>query len=122
MPEPVAVSGELAFNRIAPGATGLTLRSPAHPDYGHQIHGAQLMVNSTPKEMHWWTVVNGSTLEVHRRDVYQMARWAPLLEKAIERFSRATASSVTARRSRARASTAARAARPTSAAAGRGTR
>ncbi|HEX4521230.1 MAG TPA: hypothetical protein VH063_16735 [Gaiellaceae bacterium] len=87
VPEQVMVSGELAFNRVAPGATGLQLRSPAHPDYGHQIHGAQLMVNNTPKEQHWWTVVNGSTLEVHRRDVYQMARWAPLLEKAIERFS-----------------------------------
>ena len=45
------------------------------------------MVGNAPKESHWWTVVNGSTLEIHRRDVYQMARWAPLLEKAIERFS-----------------------------------
>ncbi len=87
VPEPVAVSGDLAFNRTAPGATGIALRDPAHPDYGHQVHGAQLMVGNAPKESHWWTVVNGTTLEIHRRDIYQMARWAPLLEKAIERFS-----------------------------------
>ncbi len=86
-PEQVAVTGELAFERTAPGATSITLRDPAHPEYGHQIHGAQLFVGEQPKAMHWWVVVNGGTLEVHRRDVYQMARWAPLLEKAIERFS-----------------------------------
>jgi hypothetical protein len=85
--EQVAVTGELAFDRTSPGATSVTLRDPAHPEYGHQIHGAQLIAGDTPRTMHWWVVVNGGTLEVHRRDIFQTARWAPLLEKAIERFS-----------------------------------
>lgn len=86
-PEQVQVSADLAFNRLAPGASQRAQRIAGSPQFGHQLHGAQLYASATPKESRWWATVNGSTVEVHRQDVFQMARWAPLLEKAIERFS-----------------------------------
>jgi hypothetical protein len=85
--ENVAVNQDLAFDRIAPGAAGRRPRMVGGVQHGFAIHGAQLIAGTAPHERKWWTEVVGRTLLVHRQDVYQMARWAPLLEKAIARFS-----------------------------------
>lgn len=89
--EQVAVSKDLAFNRSGdstPGADPLAARTTVdHKPYGHQLHGAKLRAGQKPEQSKWFCVVNGTKLEVHRLDVYQMARWAPLLEKAAARFS-----------------------------------
>ncbi len=92
--EVVSVNNELAFDRSAASAAGTApatdraLRALANGQpYGHQIHGAQLQAAPAPKARKWFCVVNGTTLEIHRLDVYQMARWAPILEKAAARFA-----------------------------------
>ncbi|HTE56808.1 MAG TPA: DUF4157 domain-containing protein [Kofleriaceae bacterium] len=69
IPVQVSVSNDLAFN------------------IGGGIHGSQLRSSPTPKSSDWWAKVNGGALEVHRKDVFQCARWAPLLEKAFARFA-----------------------------------
>lgn len=68
-PVQIAVSDQLAFN-ISNG----------------RIHGAQLRCAPQPGSVDYWADLNGSALEVHRKDVYQVARWAPLMEKAYARF------------------------------------
>lgn len=85
--ENVAVNQDLAFDRIAPGAAGRRPRMVGGVQHGFSVHGAQLIAGTAPHERKWWTEVVGRTLVLHRQDVYQMARWAPLLEKAIARFS-----------------------------------
>jgi hypothetical protein len=94
-PEAVTVDNSLAYDRAtaapgapapAPGArAGRTL--PDGTTYGFQLHGARLRAAPQPKQRFWWAELVGDVLEVHRRDVYQMARWAPLLEKAHARFA-----------------------------------
>ena len=89
-PEAVKVSNELAFYRSsAPGAgpNDRQVRNVAGPQYGHQLRGARLQAAEKPKTRRWWAAVVGNTLEIHRLDIYQMARWSPLLEKAAARFS-----------------------------------
>jgi outer membrane protein OmpA-like peptidoglycan-associated protein len=68
-PVQVAVSDQLAVN-ISDG----------------RIHGAQLRCAPQPNSVDYWADINGSALEVHRKDLYQCARWAPLMEKAYARF------------------------------------
>lgn len=43
-------------------------------------------VRPQPNSVDYWADINGSALEVHRKDLYQCARWAPLMEKAYARF------------------------------------
>ncbi len=50
------------------------------------IHGAQLRSAETAKSSDYWGDINGSALELHRKDVFECARWAPLLEKAFALF------------------------------------
>lgn len=69
-PVQVAVSADLAVN-ISNG----------------RIHGSQLRCAPQPGSVDYWGHLNGSALEVHRKDVYQCARWAPLMEKAYARFT-----------------------------------
>jgi outer membrane protein OmpA-like peptidoglycan-associated protein len=54
---------------------------------GDTIHGAQLRAGEGPKAVEYWSKVEADALEVHRKDTFQLARWAPLLEKAFARFS-----------------------------------
>lgn len=94
-PEAVTVDNTLAFDRAtaAPGAPPPAANARAGrvlPDgttYGFQLHGARLRAAPQPLKRFWWAELNGTVLEVHRRDVYQMARWAPILEKAHARFA-----------------------------------
>lgn len=53
----------------------------------NRVHGAQLRAAPTPKNVEFWGAINGSTLEVHRKDLFEVARWAPLMEKAYARFA-----------------------------------
>jgi outer membrane protein OmpA-like peptidoglycan-associated protein len=69
----VSVNDQLAFN-VGPGG---------------RIHGAQLRCATQPKEADHWAKIAGSTLEVHRKDIYECARWAPIFEKAWARFAQA---------------------------------
>ena len=90
-PAVMQVSNELAFRKS--GAAGKPANDRAirsisgGKPYGYAIRGAQLRAAPAPKESSWWCEVVGDTLEVHRADVYQMARWAPIMEKAAARFS-----------------------------------
>jgi hypothetical protein len=91
IPTVVAVNQELPMDLAHPDVTpsiALAIRTMVGDQpYGHSIHGAQLRAADTPKVRKWWCLINGSKLEIHRLDVYQMARWSPLLEKAGARFS-----------------------------------
>ncbi len=91
IPTVVAVNKELPMDLAQPDVTpsvALAIRTLiGDQPYGHSIHGAQLRAAGTPKVSKWWCIVNGETLEVHRLEVFQMARWSPLLEKAGARFS-----------------------------------
>ncbi|HXB63727.1 MAG TPA: hypothetical protein VNV42_02515 [Solirubrobacteraceae bacterium] len=91
IPTVVAVNKELPMDLAQPDVTpsvALAIRTLiGDQPYGHSVHGAQLRAADTPKVSKWWCIVNGETLEVHRLEVFQMARWSPLLEKAGARFS-----------------------------------
>ncbi len=85
----VQVSNQLAYDRSRASALG-TATADERRGNGHGgfvVRGAQLRAAPTPLEKAWWAELNADTLEVHRRDVYQIARWAPLLEKAFARQS-----------------------------------
>ena len=94
--EAVAVDNTLAFQRTAGAAAGtapanersVKLAANGLP-YGHQLQGARLRAAPKPKERRWWADVVGNRLEIHRLDVFQMARWSPILEKAFARFTEA---------------------------------
>ena len=73
IPVSVSVDDKLAFN-VGPGG---------------RIHGAQLRAGQNPKAADYWSKVAGGNLEIHRKDIYDTARWAPLLEKAYARFAQA---------------------------------
>jgi len=53
----------------------------------NQVRGAQLRCGDLPKAVDYWAKITGSTLEVHRDDEFECARWAPLMEKAYARFA-----------------------------------
>lgn len=53
----------------------------------NRIHGAALRCAPQPGSVDYWSAINGGALEVHRKDVFQCARWVPLLEKAFARFA-----------------------------------
>jgi outer membrane protein OmpA-like peptidoglycan-associated protein len=53
----------------------------------NQVHGAQLRCAPGPKAADYWGDVQGTTLEIHRHDEFECARWAPILEKAYALFS-----------------------------------
>ena len=90
-PETVVADNTLAFNRsTAPGAgpSDRAVRTAAGGlPYGHRLRGAALRAGEAPKERRWFAEIVGRKLRIHRLDVFQMARWVPLLEKASARFS-----------------------------------
>ena len=46
------------------------------------VHGAQLRCAPAPKAMDYWARIRRSVLHIHRKDEFECARWAPLMEKA----------------------------------------
>src|SRR4029079_3156014 len=52
-----------------------------------KVMGARLRAAPAPTTSEHWAELVGSALEVHRTDIYDCARWAPLLEKAYARFA-----------------------------------
>lgn len=83
VPVQVHVSDELNFNLAAAGGA----QRAGNGSGGFSLNGAQLHCGQTPQSSDWWAQINGTDLEVHRRDTFQCARWAPLLEKAYARFA-----------------------------------
>jgi outer membrane protein OmpA-like peptidoglycan-associated protein len=53
----------------------------------NRVHGAQLRCAPNPIAQDWWSKVVAPNLEIHRKDTFEVARWAPLLEKAYARFA-----------------------------------
>jgi hypothetical protein len=51
---------------------------------------AQCRLADRPKTSEWYVNVDNGSLSVFRRDIYEMAMWAPLLEKAYARFAECT--------------------------------
>lgn len=85
----ITVDDQLAFRRSAASAAG-TAPASERAGNGHggfQINGAQLRAGQAPKSTAWYGKVQASTMEIHRSEVYEMARWAPLMEKAYARYT-----------------------------------
>ena len=55
----------------------------------NRVHGAQLRCAPAPKAVDYWAKVMAPNLEIHRKDLFEVGRWAPLLEKAYARFAQA---------------------------------
>ncbi|HEU5058444.1 MAG TPA: DUF4157 domain-containing protein, partial [Kofleriaceae bacterium] len=55
----------------------------------NRVMGAQLRCAPSPKSQDWFGKVVSDKLEIHRKDLFDVARWAPLLEKAFARFAQA---------------------------------
>ena len=55
----------------------------------NRVRGAQLRGAPDPKSYDYWAKINGTKAEVHRKDTFEVARWAPLMEKAYARFAQA---------------------------------
>jgi len=53
----------------------------------NRVHGAQVRCAPQPKSQDYWAAVVPPNLEIHRKDTFELARWAPLMEKAYARFS-----------------------------------
>jgi hypothetical protein len=53
----------------------------------NRVHGAQVRCAPNPKAQDWWATVAAPNLEIHRKDTFELARWAPLMEKAYARFA-----------------------------------
>ncbi|HEU5058443.1 MAG TPA: DUF4157 domain-containing protein [Kofleriaceae bacterium] len=53
----------------------------------NRVHGAQVRCAPNPVSQDWWATVVPPNLEIHRKDTFELARWAPLMEKAYARFS-----------------------------------
>ncbi len=53
----------------------------------NRVYGAQLHCAPGPKSQDYYAKITGTNLEVHRKDTFELARWAPLMEKAYARFA-----------------------------------
>ncbi len=56
-------------------------------DHGGGLRGLQLRSATAPVQSTWWAEVASDELGVHRCNVFEVARWAPLMEKAFARFA-----------------------------------
>jgi outer membrane protein OmpA-like peptidoglycan-associated protein len=55
----------------------------------NRVHGAQIRCAPAPRAVDYWAKVVATNLELHRKDTFDLGRWAPLLEKAYARFAQA---------------------------------
>jgi len=51
------------------------------------LRGARPRAAHAPISTDWWARIDTTRLEVHRRDLFEVARWAPLMEKAYARLA-----------------------------------
>ena len=51
------------------------------------LHGAKMRVDDTPLYSEYYCDTSGGTLSIDRDDYYEMALWAPLMEKCYARFA-----------------------------------
>ncbi len=80
----IHVSEELQYWLQTPVGAGQRI---ANGRGGFFLKGAQLRSATQPRGNKWWSAINASQLEVHRRDEYDTALWAPLMEKALAAFA-----------------------------------
>jgi hypothetical protein len=80
----IHVSEQLQYWLQTPLGAGLRF---ANASGGFQLKGAQLRASPTANGSKWWGNIAASQLEVHRRDEYDTALWAPLMEKAFAAFT-----------------------------------
>ena len=89
-PEPVYqqvnihVSEQLQYWLATPLGSGQRI---ANGRGGFQLKGAQLRCADRPRSNKWWGAITGTQAEVHRRDEYDAALWAVLMEKAYAAFT-----------------------------------
>jgi outer membrane protein OmpA-like peptidoglycan-associated protein len=55
----------------------------------NRVHGAQIRCAPAPRAVDYWAKVVATNLELHRKDFFDLGRWAPILEKAYARFAQA---------------------------------
>ncbi|HEX7836010.1 MAG TPA: DUF4157 domain-containing protein [Kofleriaceae bacterium] len=53
----------------------------------NRVHGARLRCAPAPSSQTYYAKLDGASLEVHRKDLFEVARWVPLLEKAYAQFA-----------------------------------
>jgi hypothetical protein len=80
-PVTVSTSGELAFTVDEAGRNTATVNGV------RSIHGAQLRHGAHPIDKRWWVEIAGDQAMVRSSATYEVARWAPLLEKAFAMFA-----------------------------------
>lgn len=79
-----AKSGAYKHVTIHTGNSLLTKKSKK----GHvSLVGARMRIADKAKRTQYWAEVHGGTVEIHRRDLYETALWAPMMEKAYADFT-----------------------------------
>jgi hypothetical protein len=67
--------------------TSTSLLTRKNKSGGISLVGAGMRVAPTPNKSAWWASVSGNTVEIHRKDIYETALWAPMMEKAYADFA-----------------------------------
>lgn len=80
----IHVSEQLQYWLQTPLGAGQRI---ANGQGGFFLKGAKLRSATRPRRNKWWGAIQGDQLEVHRRDEYDTAMWAPLMEKALAAFA-----------------------------------
>lgn len=83
-PVSIHVSEQLQYWLQTPLGSGQRI---ANGHGGFHLKGAQLRTAQTARGSKWWSKLATNQLEVHRRDEYDTALWAPLMEKAFAAFT-----------------------------------
>lgn len=80
----IPVSEQLQYRLQTPLGSGQRI---ANTSGGFYLKGAQLRTAPQPGASRWWAQLGSGELEVHRRDEFDTALWAPLMEKAFAAFA-----------------------------------
>lgn len=80
----IHVSEQLQYWLQTPLGSGARI---ANGHGGYFLKGAMLHAADHANGSKWWSNITGTSLEVHRRDEYDTALWAPLMEKAYAAFT-----------------------------------
>jgi Domain of unknown function (DUF4157) len=84
-------AGAWAPTTITTDRSLLQWRNKTDPTTDHDgLIGAGARVGNAPVGSEWYSEVENGILNIYRRDVYEMALWAPILEKAYARLAEKT--------------------------------
>ncbi len=67
--------------------TSATVMTRKDKDGDVSLVGAGMRIAELPKTTFWWAEVRDGVLEIHRRDDYEVALWAPMMEKCYAEFT-----------------------------------